>query len=326
MYPGPAVFPASSKRDMVAVASLFREYSEGLGFSLAFQGFDEELAALPGAYAEPWGRLLLASEGGKMAGCVALRRLTPEVCEMKRLFVRPACRGHGLGRILVTRAIAEARSIGYRRMFLDTVAGMTSAIELYRRAGFVPTTAYGHNPRPDARFFELGMKAMSFRPLVPSDMDLLTRWLNEQHLRTHYQRTPMTREEVRTKYLPRTRSDSLGRCHVAQEDGVPFGKIQCYRNVDFPSYATEIGVEEGTSVDLFIGEPALLGKGIGVAMLRSYVDNVVFREFREERNCYICHAADNVKAIRCSSTAGFVHVRDVVEGGVHSCLFVLSRS
>jgi len=148
------------------VRELFVEYARSLGFSLCFQGFDQELAALPGEYAPPTGRLLLASvepEGSgpvpaleTVAGCVALRWLGEGTCEMKRLYVRPAFRGRGIGRDLAAAAIAAAREMGYRRMRLDTIpAQMAAAVALYRELGFRDIPAYYENPIPGALCMEL---------------------------------------------------------------------------------------------------------------------------------------------------------------------------
>ncbi len=135
---------------------LFLEYAESLGFSLCFQSFDEELKSLPGAYAAPSGRLLLAQCEQQAAGCVGLRMLENHICEMKRLYVRPAYRGQGLGRILVERVIAEARAIGYERMRLDTIASsMQDAIALYRKMGFKEIAPYRDNPIAGALYMEL---------------------------------------------------------------------------------------------------------------------------------------------------------------------------
>ncbi len=136
--------------------TLFLEYGSSLGFSLCFQSFDEELKNLPGAYGPPTGRLLLARHAGHAAGCIALRKLEAGICEMKRLYVRPADRGMGVGRILVERVIAEARAIGYERMRLDTIASaMKDAIALYRRMGFEEIAPYSVIPIKDALWMEL---------------------------------------------------------------------------------------------------------------------------------------------------------------------------
>lgn len=135
---------------------LFLEYAASLGFSLAFQDFEKELKELPGAYAPPMGRLLLAYYAGKAAGCVALRLLEGSICEMKRLYVRPAFRGKGVGRLLVDRIIAEARGARYQRMRLDTIeSSMQDAIVLYRRRGFQEIPAYRENPIAGALYLEL---------------------------------------------------------------------------------------------------------------------------------------------------------------------------
>lgn len=147
---------AMSASDIAESRELFLEYAQSLGFSLCFQGFDQELAELPGKYARPHGRLLLAQVNDQAAGCVALRPLSEVVCEMKRLFVRPAFRGLGLGRVLAERVITEARVVGYTHMRLDTVASsMADAVALYRRIGFVEIPAYCVNPMPDTLYMEL---------------------------------------------------------------------------------------------------------------------------------------------------------------------------
>lgn len=150
------MIPATLPEHIEQVRALFLEYGESLGFSLCFQSFDEELKNLPGAYAPPSGRLLLARSADHAAGCIALRKLDAGICEMKRLYVRPEARGLGVGRMLVERLIAEARSIGYERMRLDTIAtAMKDAVALYRRMGFQEIASYSSIPIEGALWMEL---------------------------------------------------------------------------------------------------------------------------------------------------------------------------
>jgi putative acetyltransferase len=149
------ITPAIEPADIETARTLFREYADRLGIDLCFQGFDRELAELPGDYAAPRGRLLLARVDGGVAGCIALRPLDDGACEMKRLFTRPQYRGRGLGRSLAETVIREARDIGYARMRLDTMPSMTEAIALYRRLGFHEIAPYRLNPVAGALFLEL---------------------------------------------------------------------------------------------------------------------------------------------------------------------------
>jgi putative acetyltransferase len=152
------IIMASAPPDIERARGLFREYETSLGVDLCFQGFEQELAGLPGAYAAPRGRLLLAVEGGRAAGCVALRPLGGDTCEMKRLYVRADFRGRRLGRLLASRILEEARAIGYARIRLDTLPSMTEAIVMYRSLGFNEIAPYYANPVTGALFMELELR------------------------------------------------------------------------------------------------------------------------------------------------------------------------
>jgi putative acetyltransferase len=138
-----------------ACRALFVEYQQGLGVSLCFQGFERELAALPGDYARSRGRLILARVAGEPAGCIALRPLGRDDAEMKRLYVRPAYRGMGIGRVLAECIVDEARGLGYRFLRLDTLPAMGEAQRLYAALGFADCAPYNDNPIAGVRFMAL---------------------------------------------------------------------------------------------------------------------------------------------------------------------------
>ncbi|MHB9005037.1 MAG: GNAT family N-acetyltransferase [Coriobacteriia bacterium] len=140
--------------DMEGVGLLIREYVASMGLDLSFQGLEEELKTLPGKYAQPQGALIVAEVDGALCGCVALRKIGDGVCEMKRLFVKDAYKGKGIGKELVRRIIEEGRVKGYHTMRLDTLSTMKSALKLYGAFGFRETEAYVYNPIEGAIYLE----------------------------------------------------------------------------------------------------------------------------------------------------------------------------
>ena len=153
--------PAQFPEDLQTVRALFLDYQSELGIDLCFQGFEAELAELPGAYSPPAGTLLLACVDGEPAGCCAMRPLFNtdhlNACEMKRLFVRPAFRGFGLGRMLVERILSDGQLAGYTTMLLDTLSDMETARALYQEMGFVEVAPYYHSPIPGAHYLKVDL-------------------------------------------------------------------------------------------------------------------------------------------------------------------------
>lgn len=162
---------ANTPDHIAAAKALFREYADSLDFSLCYQGFEAELATLPGRYGPPSGRLLLAIDGagGEAVGCVGLREIQPlagdvgRVCEMKRLYVQPRARGRGIGRALVLQLLEEARAIGYAAMRLDTSRHWIEANSLYQSVGFAPGPMYNDDDHEDTRFYERALSARGMR-------------------------------------------------------------------------------------------------------------------------------------------------------------------
>ena len=151
------ILQANTTQNLEFARALFKEYAASLGFDLDFQNFKEELANLPGDYAPPGGRLLIALWREQLSGCVALRNLKDRICEMKRLYVRPQFRGKGIGKALAEAIIEKAREIGYFRMCLDTISSMDRARALYLSLGFKEITPYRYNPVKWATFMELAL-------------------------------------------------------------------------------------------------------------------------------------------------------------------------
>jgi putative acetyltransferase len=148
------IYNAQFAEEIAHIRDLFTEYAASLEVDLCFQGFAQELAGLPGDYARPEGRLLIAEYNRQVAGCVALRKIDEDIAEMKRLYLRPSFRGKGIGRKLAERVIQEAQHIGYTRLRLDTLPTMQEAIVLYRTLGFQEIAPYRHNPIEGALHLE----------------------------------------------------------------------------------------------------------------------------------------------------------------------------
>jgi putative acetyltransferase len=155
------IVEARTPEQVGAVRALLLEYQASIGVDLGFQGFAQELAALPGDYVPPAGELFLAMAGDEVLGCIALRRLGEDRCEMKRLYVRPAGRGRGVGRALATAAIDRARALGYAQMLLDTLPSQGAAQAMYEALGFVDVAPYRANPVAGSRFLALALTARS---------------------------------------------------------------------------------------------------------------------------------------------------------------------
>lgn len=140
--------------DLAQIAEMFREYQQLIGVDLCFQGFEEELANMPGKYAPPTGAIFIAVDEADLIGCVAIRPLSQQQAELKRLYVKPAWHGQGIGKQLFESAMTRAQSIGYDSIVLDTLESMQSARRLYQTYGFREIDCYYHNPDPSAKYYQ----------------------------------------------------------------------------------------------------------------------------------------------------------------------------
>jgi aminoglycoside 6'-N-acetyltransferase len=163
---------------------------------------------------------------------------------------------------------------------------------------------------------------ITYRSLVESDLPLMSDWLNRPHLRPFFRREPISADEAAAKYGPYIRGEVPSHSSLALLEGTPFGYLQCYRVADWPEFQGTIGVNDGISVDLFIGEIGLIGRGVGRRMLEGYVEQVALPLYPAERVCWIGHELENVAARRCSAAAGFTPVREYDEEGRRYILMV----
>jgi aminoglycoside 6'-N-acetyltransferase len=166
---------------------------------------------------------------------------------------------------------------------------------------------------------------IEFRPLSESDFPMLTTWLAEPHVRKFYQKICVTFVDVALEYGAAVRGEEPSHCHLAINEGIPFGYLQCYRNAAYPGWASTIGETEGVSIDLFVGVPSFLHKGFGRAALSEYLRQFVFQQYHDETVAYIAHEPDNTGALRCSQAVGFRPVRAFLEDGVDMVLLAITR-
>jgi len=168
-------------------------------------------------------------------------------------------------------------------------------------------------------------KEIRFRALDEPDFPMLARWLAEPHVRRFYQKAPVTLGEIAREYGPAVRGDEPTLCHIALHAGTPFAYLQCYRNLAYPEWVAIIGVEDGVSIDLYIGDPAFLHRGLGRATLAGYLRQVAFERYPGEPRAYIGHEPANVSALRCSEAVGFRRLRTFLEDGIEMILLVAER-
>ena len=157
------------------------------------------------------------------------------------------------------------------------------------------------------------------------DIPLVCAWRNRPHMRRFYQKSPLSLEEARLKLTPRVRGEDATLAHIACLGERPFGYVQSYLILDTPAYAEEIGVSDGVGMDYFIGEPELIGRGLGKAMLVAYLREVLFPAFPEERRCVVCYELANAASRGVLEAVGFSFERELIEGGVPSGMMVLQR-
>ncbi len=161
--------------------------------------------------------------------------------------------------------------------------------------------------------------------LTDGDFPLLTAWLAEPHVRKFYQKALVTLMDVASEYGPCVQGEDPTICYLAVSGTTPFAYLQCYRNADYPQWAEIIGVTDGISVDLYIGEPSFLGRGFGQAALSGFLRQVAFAHFRAESRAYISHEPGNEAALQCSVTVGFRPLQTFTENGVESILLAVGR-
>jgi aminoglycoside 6'-N-acetyltransferase len=167
---------------------------------------------------------------------------------------------------------------------------------------------------------------IEFRRVAEADFSLLTAWFAEPHVRRFYQKTPVTLAEVAAEYGPAIRGEEPTLCYLAAEGATPYAYLQCYRNMDYPEWANVIGVSDGISLDLFIGEPAYLRRGLGRAALGGFLRRIAFPRYIGETRAYIAHERTNTTALRCSEAVGFRHLRDFREHGIETVLLAIERA